>query len=432
VLIGSQAVLRLSIASEFEEVVFSARAAFSKRSWPYVLATAIPWLLCAGQRSITRLSVLGRHRRSLSSYYRFLSDGKWRLEVLFRSLFELVVKTFRLDEITLVVDDTLCPKWGRSIYGTASYFDHAARPRAGFIWGHNWIVLAVVVPVGSAGWVSLPFWIGLYRPQSSCAASAFRTRHQITAEALAAVRNWFSGPILLLADGAYANRSLVLPALDLAIHVVSRLRSDARLYAPTPVRRRRGQPGRPPKHGPPLRKLPQIAKRSRGWRKLRVEIYGQRVHLHVHELVAWWPPLRRVIKVVITRDPKNDRRIAYLWTTDPDMSAREVIERFAQRWTIEQMFSVAKRQLGFDSAEVRKQRAVVRHATLCMALVTWVEVWTYRFRAKARERSFAHKIAALRAETVKQTVFSSGPRCEGSRRIANDLAKVFTIATKAA
>lgn len=424
--------LRLSIASEFEEVVLSARVAFSKRSWPYVLATAIPWLLCAGQRSVTRLSALGRHRRSLSGYYRFLSDGKWRLQLLFRSLFELVVKTFRLSELTLVVDDTLCPKWGRSIYGTASYFDHSSRPRPGYVWGHNWIVLAVVVPVGKQGWVSLPFWIRLYRPRSTCKQSAFRTRHQITVEALRAVRDWFSGAIVLLADGAYANRSLVLPALELGVTVVSRLRSDARLYRPKPPRRRPGQRGRTPKHGAPLGKLPQIARCGRGWRRMRVDIYGRRVHLHVHELQAWWPPLRRVIKVVITRDPKNDRRVAYLWTTDVTMTAQQVIERFAQRWTIEQLFSVAKLQLGLDSAEVRKPRAVVRHAALCMALVTWVEVWTHRVRARARERSFANKLSMLRADTIKQTVFSSGPRSEGLRRNANDFATLFAIATKAA
>ena len=424
--------LRLSIASEFEDVVVSARLAFSKRSWPYVLATAVPWLLCAGQRSLTRLSALGPHRRSLSGYYRFLSDGKWRLGVLFQCLFQLVVKTFRLDEVTLVVDDTLCPKWGKSISGAASFFDHSSRPRPGFIWGHNWIVLAIVVPVGSAGWVSLPFWITLYRPEKDCRAGAFRTRHQITVEALAAVRTWFSRRLVLLADGAYANSSMVLPALEMAITVVSRLRSDARLYRPTPPRRRPGQRGRRPTHGPPFRKLPQIARASRGWRRMRVDIYGRSVHLHVHEFVAWWPPLRRVIKVVITRDPRNDRRVAYLWSTEVDMTAQEVIERFAQRWTIEQMFSVAKQQLGLDSAEVRKERSVVRHAALCMALVTWVEVWSHRRRGRARERSFANKLAALRTDTVMHTVFSSGPRREGSHRNAHDFATLFCIATKAA
>ena len=58
---------------------FGVGVAFSKRSWPYLVAMAIPWLLCAGQRSITRMAKLADFKRSLSGYYRFLSSGKWRM-----------------------------------------------------------------------------------------------------------------------------------------------------------------------------------------------------------------------------------------------------------------------------------------------------------------------------------------------------------------
>jgi hypothetical protein len=150
-------VLLVKVTNDFLKVTFSARAAFSKRSWPFVAAMAIPWLLCAGQRSVCRMAGMGGLRRSASAYYRFLSDGKWRLPALFRCLFELIVRTFQLKELTLVLDDTLCPKWGRQIYGTGSYFDHVRRPRPGFIWGHNWIVLAVVVGAGEKTSIALPF-----------------------------------------------------------------------------------------------------------------------------------------------------------------------------------------------------------------------------------------------------------------------------------
>lgn len=423
--------LRLSIAKEFEEVVLTARLAFSKRSWPFVLAALIPWLLCTGQRSMTRLAALGRHPRSLSSYYRFLSDGKWRLECLFRSLFELIVAKFHLCELTLVLDDTLCPKWGRGIFGTANYFDHTARPVAGYIWGHNWVVLAIVVSVGKVGWVAMPFWIALYRPEKDCRASDFRTRHEMAVERLASVRAWFSGPIQLLADGAYANRSLVGPLQALSIHVVSRMRSDARLREPTPPVRRRRR-GRRPQRGRWHPRLSQWAARARSWQLMPVAIYGRSVQLLVAELVAYWPPLRRSIKVVVTRDPHNRRRIAYLWTTDVQMDCQAVIELFARRWSIEQLFSVAKLQLGLDSAEVRKERSVIRHAALGMALVTWVEVWKLSFRPHAHATSFAAKLALLRAHTITQTIFTSGPRSEAARRIANDLGHVLSVATKAA
>ena len=424
--------LRVSVASDLEEVTLTAQAAFSKRSWPFVLSMAVPWILCAGQRSIRRLACMGGLRRSASAYYRFLSEGKWRATILFRSLLELIVEAFGIEELTLVLDDTLCPKWGRQIYGTASYFDHVRRPRPGFIWGHNWIVLAVVIRASDRAAVALPFWIRLYRPKEQCAPGEFRTRHEMVAAALHLVRALFPGRICLLADGAYANGSLVGPMQVLGIRLVSRLRKDACLRAPAPARRAKGARGRKPKYGSRLGKLNSLARSTSCFCKQRVSIYGKDVQLLVREFQAYWPALDQVIKVVITRDPKRPKRLAYLFSTDTQMTALEIVESFARRWTIEQLFSVAKNQMGLGSAEVRKHRSVVRHATLCMALITWTEVWAYRRNPGTWARPFTQKLASLRSETITSTVFASGPRTKGSGRIARSLGELFTRATAVA
>jgi hypothetical protein len=117
---------------------------------------------------------------------------------------------------------------------------------------------------------------------------------------------------------------------------------------------------------------------------------------------------------------------------DLALTAVEVVEAFARQWTNEQMFSVAKHQVKFDSAEVRKERSVRRHAALALAMITWVEVWTRTFRRPLSARSFAAKLAAVREEAVMQTLFASGPRRQGSRRIAGVLATLFSAATQAA
>ena len=81
-----------------------------------------------------------------------------------------------------------------------------------------------------AGVVALPFWIRLYRSKQHCPPEEFHTRLEMVAGALTLVRSWFSGRILLLADGAYANESLITPAQGLEIKIVSRIRSDACLH----------------------------------------------------------------------------------------------------------------------------------------------------------------------------------------------------------
>jgi hypothetical protein len=423
-------VKRLCIRSSLHEVVFSAREAFSKRSWPYVATLAIPWLLLGGQRCITRLAALAPRRRSLSAYYRFLSAGKWRLPVLFRALFELVVRTFPSPTLLLVVDDTLVPKVGRGIFGTGYHFDHAARPRPMAIWGHNWLVLAVVVQLGRRAWVALPFWISLYRAKKSCPAKQFRTRTELALEALQAVRTWVSGPILLLADGAYNHNGMAAPLAKLRIGLVSRLRFDARLRDLTPLPRT-GKRGPRPRLG--RRFTPRELHTERGeFAPLTVAAYGKQVTFLVRELLAHWVTASCVIKVVITQDPRNPGRFAYLSSTDTNLSATQILELFARRWSIEQLFSVCKNQLGFDSAEVRHERSVTRHAALTMALATWVEVATFRASPRRAQASFSHKLGWLREQAVASMILGTSPRTSRNRRVSRGLAALFSTATRVA
>ena len=381
---------------------------------------------------MTRLFALGGHRRSLSGYYRFLSEGKIRVDLLFRLLFDLILKTFPTPTLTLVVDDTLCPKWGKRIFGTASHFDHVKRPRAGFIWGHDWVVLAVVVQIGTTAWIALPFWIALYRPKKIVQGKGeFRTRLELTVEALERVRTWFTGPITVLADGAYNNASLILPLRPLRIELVSRLRSDAALRSPDVPRRAKGKRGRKPTHGPRLSPLKALARSRSAFTKVHVAIYGKSVTLLVREFEAYWEPLKAVVKVVITKDPRNSRRVAYLMATDLALTATAVIESFGHRWTVEQLFSTMKVQLGLDSAEVRTERSVRRHAALTVAVATWIEVWAWGKSTLLRARSFSTKIAALRQDIVTRVVFDSTPRAMRSRRFAKGVASLFSAATSA-
>ena len=419
-----------STRSDFADLVFSARAAFSERSWPYVVALVVPWLLLAGQRCMTRLAEISPRRRSLSAHYRFLSRGKWRLPVLFHALFTLIVKTFPSSTLTLAIDDTLVPKFGRGIFGTGYHYDHVGRPRPGAVWAHNWLVVTVVVQVGPITWISLPFWISLYRAEKSCPAEEFRTRTQLALEALEAVQKWFPGRINLLADGAYCHGGLLTPLDGSNVHLISRLRANARLREPNPRKSPKRKRGRKALHGAWI-SLKRCLARTSEFVALDVAIYGKQVKLHAYEFLAWWAPAKRVMKVVITKDPRHPGRVAYLTTTDTTLSAKQVIELFARRWTIEQLFSVCKNQLGLDSGEYRNANSVTRHAALTIALATWVEVWAWRKNPKSAT-SFASKLSSLREETVASLIFGMGPRTRRLDQISRSMAGLFATATRAA
>ena len=122
----------------------------------------------------------------------------------------------------------------------------------------------------------------------------------------------------------------------------------------------------------------------------------------------------------------------YLLPKGLAMTATAVIEAFGHRWSIEQLFSTMKGTLGLDSAEVRTERSVKRHAALTVAMATWVEVWAWRRNVLLRARSFSAKIASLRQQIVARVIFDSTPRAMRSRRISKGVASLFSAATSAA
>jgi hypothetical protein len=401
--------VRLHFTSEFFGVVVSFRVGFSQRSWPYFLAVTLPWLVHEGQRSVREL----QHGAGLpcheSGFYRFFSEFKFNVETVSKVLFDLIVRSFNLDKILIVVDDTLCPKWGHHIFGTASFFDHASRPKPGFIWGHNWVVLAIIVELFGVP-VSIPFWVNLYRPKSTCPKREFQTRLEIAENALRMVKTWTSLDLSLVADGAYNNKSPLLPLKELRIPLISRLRSDACLRKDPPKPRRRRK-GRPPKYGDRLPPLRSLARCGRGWKTLSVHIYGKDVTVRVKCFEAWWSKAGVKLRVVIVRDPQRRRKPCYLSSTDLKAEPERIIEIFATRWSIEQMISDAKNVLGLDSAEVRTEKRVLRHGTIAFTFLAMVRLWAARRFSGHRKPpvSFSKQLSFLRQEVIAETIFQSHP-----------------------
>lgn len=412
--------------SDFSEIIFNFRLAFSKRSWPYLCATAIPWLIQSGQRHIRRLCHGAELRRHEAGFYRFFSHFKFRPEVFFKSLLLLIIQSFQLTKLLIAVDDTLCPKWGRHIFGTAPFWDHVKRPRAGYIWGHNWVVLAVVVELFGVP-VALPFWVSLYRPKKNCPEADFRTKLELTIEALRKVQTWISLKIFLVADGAYNNQETLRPLKAMNISLTSRLRFDAVLRKSLPQRKRRKKRGRKPKYGRRLPTLTAMAQSNRGWKRIRVKIYGKLVSLNYKSFVAWWPKASLQLRVVIVRDPSRRRKPTYLSSTELDLSPRGIIQRFSWRWPIEQLFADVKAWLGLDSAEVRSPKSVLRHAIFAFALVAWVRVWAQKHLIQDHNPpvSFLGQLSELRTGLMTETIFSSILRERLSKRNCRDLASLM-------
>ena len=97
------------------------------------------------------------------------------------------------------------------------------------------------------------------------------------------------------------------------------------------------------------------------------------------------------------------------------------------RWPIEQLFSDVKLLVGLDSAEVRCEKSVLRHAILAFALASWTRIWAKKMLSRTQDppASFARQLSALRRDLIAATISASSPRLRGSARITEDLAALM-------
>lgn len=181
-------------------------------------------------------------------------------------------------------------------------------------------------------------------------------------------------PLWVVADGAYAKRPFVRAALELGVTLVGRLRKDAALYDLPPVEQRTRR-GRKRKYGVNRISLAKRAAHRQGWIDVVCTVYGQRVVKRVKTFVATHRTFGGAIRVVIVQEPSGPQ---FFCCTDVNAGVVEIIEAFADRSAIEQVFHDVKEVWGSGQQQVRNVWSNVACWHLTMWLHTLVELWSWR------------------------------------------------------
>jgi len=365
------------------------------RTWSQI---ALGWVLNRGPATVTALfRTLGNAAdRHWTVYEKFFYRAAWCLSTLCTALLQRVVYPLLLEAAQgqagqvvadLAIDDTTAGRCGQHV-AHAGWFKDASATGPGhrgtvIHWAHNWLVGAVTLRL--PGWPLLrwvlPVLFTLYRKRTDCHADhPFRTRQQLAgqmirqaSEALPKVR-W-----RVVADGQYASRDVVR-ALPENVNLVSRIRRDAAIYA-LPKARRRGQRGRPAKKGPRLPTPRQLAaRRKAGWQKITLFKQGRCVERLVLGLTCLWYHVCRdqPIRLVLVRGPAGQEADDFFFCTSVTVPDAEIVQRYYDRWGVEEAMQEAKQCLGFETTQGWCSRTVNRQAPLAMVLVTLVKAWYAR------------------------------------------------------
>jgi hypothetical protein len=354
----------------------------------------LAWVMCLGSHTLYRVGTnahpdrvpdhSGRH--GLDSYYNFFERSAWSVQGLAYRVGMLILTRLQLvGPITLLVDDTLAHKRGKSVWGMGWFRDAVAstQKRVATASGHNWVVLAVAVCLPGTGIpiLALPLLARLHLPgkgQPSCA--------DLVREMLGEVLAWWpERRFTLVGDGAYATKGL-LGNLDERVTFVGRMRGDAAVYDPRVPVARAGQRGPKAKKGkrlPKPREAAAKADRKRlpvgpwAWQDETVSVYGSTRSLQALAYVVVWPTVLgyRAIQVVVVRDPSGRMRDAYLFTTDLRASRSWVITMFAWRWAIEVLFRASKQVMDIEAPQHWSRGSVEKLAPWVWSMQSVVMVW---------------------------------------------------------
>jgi DDE superfamily endonuclease len=344
-------------------------------------------LFAQGRRTVAswlRGAALGDDYRA---YYYFLGSlGRkvnWMAALLLRRAVTVIEPGERL---LFALDDTPTKRYGPHVEGAGIHHNPTPGPAdQKFLYGHVWVTIAWVVRHPHWGTIGLPLRALLYVRQKQIAmlrllyGVTFQTKLEMAAELVEWLASWlrFLGKTLwVVADGAYAKRPFLRRALAAGVVVVSRLRKDAALRSLPPTPR----PGEPKKRGPKPtygKKAISLAKRAghrQGWRAEEFVLYGARVTKIYKTFLATYPPAGGLIRVVLVR--ADDGWEAF-FCTDPEATAQQILEAFADRAAIEQDFHDLKEVHGAGQQQVRHYWANIAVYHLNLWLHTLIELWAW-------------------------------------------------------
>jgi hypothetical protein len=377
-----------------EAIVQALAPAFTEPSFVTHCQFLLGWVLCLGKHRLCRVAdstqpqTLRDHarRHGLDVYYNFFERSAWTPAGLAYHIGVLVVTRLQLcGRLTLLVDDTLAHKRGRSVWGLGWWRDAVAstQKRVATASGHNWVVLAVAVcvPFTDVPVLALPLLARLHLPGKGQPSGAALAR-----EMLGEVLTWWpERRFTLVGDGAYATKGL-LGDLDERVTFVGRLRGDAALYDPRVPAAKQGRPGPKAKKGARLPKPKEAAAKADrqrrpdgpwAWAAVEVAVYGGTRSLKALAYEVVWPTVLgyRVIQVVVVRDPSGRMRDCYLFTTDRQARLSWVITLFAWRWAIEVLFRASKQVMDIEAPQHWSQGSVEKLAPWVWSMQSVVMVW---------------------------------------------------------
>lgn len=422
------------------------RQAFSQPGWRYFQGFIWAMLVSTGRKCVSQI---GRTcffvERSLSSWERFLAEQQWDMDQVMLALFglfqqELGESLMYAGRYVIGLDPTFVAKVKGRMLGVQTWREHSENPDRGTqVTGHQWMLGGLLAKLGER-WRCFPVWSrlvsGKQHPSHFVVSPDGEVhRMSIWATALAMITqaaSMLTGfPLCVVMDAYFAKACMWNPVIELGVTLITRLRHDAVGWDDPEYCGR----GRPPKRGRKwkLTELWQAAPHE----TVTAHLYGKVGEVSVVVRDVWLRDVSDKVRVVVV---EGVHRPILLACTDLTMSARQILELYAARFSLELAIRDLKGFLGLEDYQSTTTLAFCRFVLLgCVALCLGrlllhgkhVDAWLDDLSgAPVKETgfSFARLRRGLRCFVLKQLIFSTFPPQAECEKVQDEWKPLFHIA----
>lgn len=420
-----------TIPSEGSKIILAFSSLFSKKVFEHVKILLLGALLCIGNHTIcAALRFMGMNEElRFHKYHRVLSRVKWSALQASRILLRLLLKCFSRSDAPLVfgIDETIERRRGDKIKAKGIYRDPVRSSHSHFVKcsGLRWMSMMMLCKIKWADRIwALPFLTALAPSERYCEQQG-RHHKKITdwaRQMILQLRRWLPGKALVIvADSSYAAIDL-LGAVSSHISFITRLRLDAALYDPAPIRQA-GQRGRTRLKGA---RQPTLAHRLQDrhmrWKTVQIARWYNELDkkVQVASGVSIWyhsgmTPVQ--MRWVLIKDKQSGKKPVALLSTDIHLNVEEIISYFIRRWSMEVTFKEVREQLGVESQRQWSDRAIARETPALMGLFSIVTLWANSLNKrklldvqlsswyKKEHPSFSDAMAAVRRQIWQHKEF---------------------------
>lgn len=320
--------------------------------WRIILAIAS----LRGRKSLTKIAALFKGRRTRQAILHCLSKSSWDHKELMRqsALATLKQLGWRPGEpLFYVIDDTQTEKFGKQMEGVSRIWLHSEKRYA---LGHT-ILLGSIVYRN----VVIPYDLQIWMSEEACQKVneknetqwEFQKLTQLAVKSIESLSFLKSSAVTVLFDKYYFCQTVVNACTAMNFNYVAAVKKNRRFTSGGSKR----------SVGPYSE---ECIRKAGKW----YDIDGTEQQ---HKLAECKGILSKAgdVKLVFSQR-KEEHKIFILATNNVALSAKEVVEIYRRRWSIEVLFKMAKQYLGMGDYQFLKLRGVERYLHLVMIAHTFL------------------------------------------------------------